>query len=219
MKKYLFAVLFASAFGTAQATVIDFEDITTRSNFTSLGIVDSYQGYEWGYGNSAGVSGRTFANTDTGWASATATQTVSGPAPSNLDGSSYAWNWNGPQSLWIDFKSLVNFTGGDFAIGYQSAFAASTIQLFGYDASDSLIGTSTLLALTEPFQTLSTNFLGIQYLEIRANADYKWFAVDNLLINETASVPEPGSLALMSLGMIGLGFTARRKHRGLRLPA
>ncbi len=52
----------------AGATVIGFEDLTTRNNFTALGIVDSYQGYEWGYGSAGGVGARTFVNTDTGWA-------------------------------------------------------------------------------------------------------------------------------------------------------
>lgn len=199
----LFAPLHASA------TVIGFEDLTTRNNFTALGIADNYQGFEWGYGHSAGVSGRTFVNNTTGWASATVTNTALGAAPSGTSGSSYAWNWNGPQSLWIDFRGLTDVTSVNVATlssGYS--LNASSIQLFGYDASSTLIDSSDLLNLSDAFQTLTANFSSVTFLEIRANANSQWFSIDDLVINEN-SVPEPGSLALMGLGL--LGFAANRR--------
>lgn len=77
-------VVVSSLVASANATLIGFEDLTTRNNFTAFGIVDSYQGYEWGYGLSGGVASRTFVNTAKGWASATVAAPAINPAPSGI---------------------------------------------------------------------------------------------------------------------------------------
>jgi hypothetical protein len=196
----------------ASAAVIGFEDLNTRSSFNDLGIIDNYQGYEWGYGNTAGVAGRTFVNANTGWASATSSSPVIAP-PSNLGGNSYAWTFNGPQSLWIDFKSPTTFNGGDFAV-LSSTYSsnASSLTLFGYDAASNLTDSSSTLSLTNTFQTLNTNFQDIQYLEIRSNSDSRWFSVDNLRVGEATSVPEPFTV----IGTIVGGTAAFRMRKKLK---
>ncbi|MET0048794.1 MAG: hypothetical protein ABW066_13500 [Sedimenticola sp.] len=212
--KILFAIFSALLISTnAYSSVIDFEDLNTRNNFNALGIVDNYEGFEWGYGNSAGLGGRTFVNTSTGWASHTTTNTASGPMPAGISGTSAAWNWNGPQSLWIDFQSEIDFTSGLFAVlGTTYSYNASSVQLFGYDSGDTLIGTSAVLALTDTFQLLTANFSNVQYLEIRANADGQWFSVDRLVLNENdGEAPVPAPIFLLALGFAIIGFTAKRK--------
>lgn len=211
LRIFLFLLAMSGFTGSANATVLSFEDLTTRNNFSALGISNTYQGYSWGYGYGAGVASRTFANSPTGWASATVTNSAVSPAPSGMSGTSYAWNWNGPQSLWIDFHTATNISSVDLA-NLSSAYGggnASSIQLFGYDAANNLLSTSSILSLTSTFQTLTANLSGINFLEIRANANSQWFSIDNLTVNQN-TVPEPGSIALLGIGIMGAAFTRRR---------
>ncbi|MGC4071167.1 MAG: PEP-CTERM sorting domain-containing protein [Nibricoccus sp.] len=211
----LSAGLCVSAVTAARSQVIGFEDLNTRDNFTRLGIVDSYQGFEWGYGTNAGLAYRTFANTFQGWAVATASDEAVSPEPVGLAGHSYAWNWDSPRSLWIDFKSNVDFLQSDFAFlspGY--GFNASSIQLFGYDAADNLVEQSAVFFLSETFETLNAGFTDIRYLEIRT-IEGRHLAVDNLVIAPASAVPEPstygavGALALVAL----VAYRARRPQK------
>jgi len=216
------ALLLASAFaafGSAQAraNVITFDDLTTRDNFVDLGIAGSYQGYQWGYSNSPGLAGAVLpANVDTGWASGTVSNPAFYPAPTPVSGNSYAWNWNGPQSLIINFLTPTDVTGAYFATlssGYPGS--ASTIQMFGYGPSENLMASSGVLNLTNSFQFLSANFTGVTYLEMRANANLQWFSVDNIELGAASPTPEPSSLAICCGGIICLAISRHRRKRAV----
>lgn len=93
----------------AQAVVIGFEDVdapgsnVNEASLSSLGIVNSYQGYEWGYGNTGGWADRTFVDAIAGWGASTVampgTMHVSAPAPTGVTGDVHAWSFYGVQSL------------------------------------------------------------------------------------------------------------------------
>ena len=101
MKKIntLISIFCGISFFPVNAATIDFEDLTTRSNFTSLGITNNYKGFEWGYGNGAGVNFRNFADSSTGWASATIGNPGDTAAPDNMSGFSYARIGTGPKAF------------------------------------------------------------------------------------------------------------------------
>jgi hypothetical protein len=206
--------------GAAHAGTIGFEDLTTRNNFMALGIIDTYQGFEWGYGSTGGVSNRTFVNGNIGWASATRSSPLdSNTATEGMSGSTYAWNWNGVQSLWIDFRALTHVNSIDLAQSYlpasgMGAYSASTIQLFGYGADDTLLNTSAVFSLGSQFKTLTADFNDVRYLEIRSDANMKWFQLDQLVIGQaTNDVPEPASLALALTAVVGVGIASRHRRQ------
>ena len=202
----LFAALMVGS-APAGAAVITFDDLTTRDNFFDLGINNSYQGYVW---STTLVGGETDV---TGWASATVADPASPPAPTPVSGTTYAWNWNGPQSLFIQFGAPTDVTSANFA-HLSPEFGSgnsNTIQLFGYDATNTLVATGSVLQLSDVFQLYTANFSGVSTLEIRANTD-SWFAVDDITLNANASeVPEPGSVFLMAAG--GLALAGLRRFR------
>jgi PEP-CTERM motif len=213
--------LVASATTANAATTVGFEELQSRDSFGGgWNNWNSYKGFVWGYGITGGVENRVFNGNLTGWASGTLSNAAVSPAPSGTTGTAYAWTWNGPQSLWIDFGAAIDVTSVDLA-NLSSNFGSNnsqTVELFGYNSSDSLIGSTAPVSLTSTFQTVNANIVGARYLELRSNGPFSCFSVDQLVLDGTApAVPEPATWAMMLLGFGFVGGTLRSAKRRQKL--
>ena len=215
------ALIALTASSANAATTIGFEELQSRSTFGSSGWNNwnSYQGFVWGHGQTGGVGSRIFNSGSSGWASGTLSDPAVSPAPGGTTGTAYAWTFNGPQSLWIDFGAATDVSSVDLAT-LSSAYSSNsqTVQLFGYNSSDTLIGSVAPVALTNSFQTVNANLLGARFLELRSNSQNSWFSVDQLVLNGAVpAVPEPATWAMMLLGFGFVGGALRSAKRRQKL--
>jgi hypothetical protein len=190
MKKHILAVAaLAGLLGSAQATVLDFEDLATPGHVSAFGIIEqgfqfslnvdaidvSSTGGSWSTGVNGGHSGKFAALNDTGGA---LVMTQAGGGTFSV------------QDLWIN--------------GWQGAPTDSTIQ--GW-LDGELVG-SVKVSYGSPWQNVALGFDRIDQLAIVGTDDFSYFLVDDIQVN---AVPEPAGLALFGLAAGALALARRRK--------
>jgi hypothetical protein len=106
----------------------------------------------------------------------------------------------------FDLANLDNPGGGVVSVGSGSGFR---VELDGGAAADAYSSGSSTFTTVAPGNLTGITGLFVNFVSFSPEA--LTFAADNIVLS-SSSVPEPFSLALLGIGVVGLGLVRRRKR-------
>jgi hypothetical protein len=192
MKKLLFLMIFFlcsfSFLLSANALVIDFEDVKGATPLTSNNLIyDGYYGFNW----------------DSFYVLQKDLHPNSGYNKGVVSGEWVAYNsWDNLATVNDD---IFNFNGVYATSAWDSL---NTLTIKGFLNDVELYSFDYIINNQAP-SWIDANFTGINKLSFDTSGSH--FAIDDFTFNETSPTPEPSTLILFGLGILGIAGVTRKK--------
>jgi len=199
----------ASFASTALATVTVYDDRAIFESSINNMIIDDFNSASYGFINSAATM-KSLSAGSIGYQSTF----HNAPNWNLISGNALCWGCNGSGEILLD-DTTIGTSDGIYAVGMDILLNSQNLPydayvLFGDGSSQNID-----LGFGERFFGLTSNSLikEIHFgLENDVTTGSGSFLVDNVTIGNAAEVPEPAPMALLGLGLIGLGIARKRRR-------